>query len=98
MMTEVFFWVAATPIILFPVVYAAAARWWRTPVGRHEMVLGLALLGLVSLGLLRRVFGVDYPGQDVVRVVVYVLVSAAVWWRLIMLIRVQVHARWRGRP
>lgn len=94
-MTEVLFWVAAIPVILFPVLYAVVARWWRTPVGRHEMGLALALLALVAIGLVRRAFGDGYAGEGGVRVVVYVVVAVALWWRLILLIRVQIHARWK---
>jgi hypothetical protein len=94
-MTEVLFWVAATPVILFPVLYAVVARWWRTPVGRHEMVLALALLALVAIGLLHRAFGSGYPGEAGFRVGVYLFVALALWWRLILLVRVQIHARWK---
>lgn len=91
-MTEVLFWVATVPIVLFPLVYGLSARWWRTAEGRHEMTMGLALLGLVALGLLRRWLG-DYPGHGGVVVAVYVAIAVAVWWRLILLVRVQIRAR-----
>lgn len=92
-MNDVLFWAAAVPIIAFPVLYAALARWWRTPVGRHEMALALALLALVALGLLRRVLGGDYAGKEIVQAGVYVFVAAVLWWRLILLVRVQILAR-----
>lgn len=94
-MTEVLFWVSSVPVILFPILYAVSAPWWRTPAGRQSMMLGLALLGLVALGLARRVFGADYPGKDVAVLGVYVLVAVALWGQVVLLVRVQILARLR---
>jgi hypothetical protein len=95
MIEEILFWVAAAPIILFPIFYAIGSRrtWWRDAVGRHEMALSVAFFLLASLGILRRWLGEDYSGRAEITFAALVAIGAVMWWRLGILVQVQVQAR-----
>ena len=97
LLTELFFWTLATPIILFPIVYWILAPWWKSAAGRQTMTMSLALLALVGLGIVRRIIGADYVGSGIVMAAVQGLVGIAVWGRLYLLLRIQFVERRRLR-
>lgn len=77
---------AAIPANLFLVLYSYWARWWETPAGRYLFLSigGLALL--INLSLSRRAFG-EWPGYGVTALVVYVIVTAGLYYGLWLLVR-----------
>lgn len=87
-MTEILYWLAVVPILLFLPLYALLARWWETSQGRYNMTLSIALAALAAPSLLRRFVG-DYSFREVAVDVSLAIVALAVWWRLILLVRVQ---------
>lgn len=85
----------APPLTLFPFVYGWVARgiWWRNPAGRAIMISTTSLGALVDLTLLYQVFGNEYPGRDIVRLVVFGGVFAGAWLKFGAL----VHESRKGR-
>lgn len=91
-MTEILYWLAVVPILLFAPLYAVLARWWETPQGRYNMTLSVALIALATPSLLGKIFG-NYPARQYITDVALATVALAVWWRLFLLVRVQVVER-----
>jgi predicted TIM-barrel fold metal-dependent hydrolase len=77
--------------LVFCVAYAWRTRgaWHKTPVGRNVMALMSVILIVSALGVTTIVWGFDWPHRDVVRFVAWALVAACVWWRVVILYRVQ---------
>lgn len=61
--------------------------WWTTPAGRAMMVKGWGNLILLDLGLTALLFGPDYPGRDVVRVIGMAVFTAGMWYLLLTMLR-----------
>lgn len=75
--------------------YFVAAYWWttrgdwaRTPAGRHVMLFTADLGFLMSLIVLARVWP-DYPGRTLVTFVAFAALVVQVYWRIVLLHRVQ---------
>lgn len=73
---------AFIPAAGFPITYAFSP-WWKTGPGRSVMGLALVIAFTLGLSLWRILFG---PVPDFVRIPVYVLVVAALWAQLIVLL------------
>lgn len=76
---------ATSGALVFVVLYALLAPWWRTREGRHVMLLtlGLTALGLSSLS--RRAVG-EWPGYDLVVSAIYALIAWEMWLQVWLLI------------
>lgn len=76
----------ATGAATFIVLYTMRAQWWHTELGWHLVVFPGSLGLLLTNGLVFRLVG-DYPGRDVVNLVLFVVLVAAVWWRVALLVK-----------
>ena len=90
-------WAAAVGAWVFVAGYSALAKWWRSEVGRHMWSFGAMVALLLTLIIVTRVLGRDYPGRDAVRIGCYGLLTFMVWHQVVLLFRIQVRAA-RARP
>lgn len=77
---------AAIPATAFPAFYAFRP-WWRSLVGWALMFQSVGMMLLVDISLAYQVFGNEYPGRDVVRLGVYVLLVTGLWVLFVALLR-----------
>lgn len=79
--------------VLFVILYAILAPWWRSAHGRNVMLLMgvLALLFTLIAGTV--LFGVEWPFRPAIRVIIFGLVGLAIWWRIVLLIKDQISGR-----
>lgn len=68
-------------------------RWFDTAMGRHAMAFMVVVLIVLSLAVVRELFGVDWAGRDLVRLVAFTLVNVVIWWRVALLFMGQRRAR-----
>lgn len=78
---------AFVPAALFPLLYARSP-WRSTIVGRSVMTLSVVIAVALGLPLSRLLFG-DPPWLHALRLAVMVLVVAALWQQLVVLVTVQ---------
>lgn len=77
--------------LVFVVAYAWRTRgaWSRSAVGRNVMALMAVILVVSALGVTASFWGTDWPHRNVIRLAVWSAVAAVVWWRVVILFRVQ---------
>jgi ABC-type dipeptide/oligopeptide/nickel transport system permease subunit len=80
---------SALGILLYVVMYASLAPWWRTVVGRAMFSLGAVILAITSLAALGQIFGTDYAARPIFRLLTWLATAGVVIGLLIALIRVQ---------
>lgn len=78
--------IAAVAVNVYPLLYLTR-RWWVTAAGRAVMVKAWGNLILIDMALAVLIFGADYPGRDVVRVVGMTVFTVGVWYLLVVLLR-----------
>ena len=84
--------------ITFCVLYFLRSRWQSTPVGRNAMAL-MAACGLaLGLAIIRLFSGPEWFDQhrNILGFLSYGLIGAIVWWRVVLLIKVQRKPRGRA--
>lgn len=62
--------------------------WWRTMVGRSQMLGMGALTSILTVVSIRNAFG-PFPGYDILRLVTFAAVGLAVWWQFGVLVRIR---------
>lgn len=90
-------WVNAAVVAsaLGALVFVASYAWrthgaWRaTAVGRNVMALMAVILIVSALAVAGIVWGRDWPHRDLIRFVAWSAVAVCVWWRVVILYRVQ---------
>lgn len=89
--SNVLFVVAFLGFVAFSLLYALRSPWRSTSVGRNAMALMVVGAVLMGLGVLRMILGGEWfdRHRDFVRLVSYSLISYVVWWRVILLIKLQ---------
>lgn len=96
-MVEIFFVVFSTlgwvGSLLFVGIYHRTSRWWRYAYGRALFTLGLVIVSFFTSSMLYNVFGADYPGRSVIRLVNLGISVPAVWYLLLALVRDGARAR-----
>lgn len=80
-------WAAAPPATLVPILYAIAARWYRSLEGRALMASSLALALLIDLALLFRAWDGHRELKRDVALVVYVLICLGAWLMFLFVTR-----------
>lgn len=85
----------AVGALVFVVSYAVLTRgaWRSTVVGKNVMTLMVVITVVSALAVSAIVFGTDWPHRDLIRTAAWGAVAASVWWRVVILFRVQ-----RGDP
>lgn len=80
-------WAAAPPATLVPVLYAIAARWYRTLEGRALMASTLALALLIDLALLFRAWDGHPVFKQRAAIAVYALICVGAWLMFLFVAR-----------
>jgi len=77
--------------LAFVVSYAWRTRgvWRASAVGRNVMALMSVILVVSALGVTAVFFGSDWPFRNQVRSAAWWAVAACVWWRVVILWRIQ---------
>jgi hypothetical protein len=84
---------AVIPAIFGPLQYAFSGEWYKSHIGRGLMI-GWTALGLITVWAgIFVVFGDDFPGRELARLVVFVLIFVALWYKWIALILIRVKVR-----
>ncbi len=79
-----FGWIGSLLLVL---IYHHTARWWQYAYGRALFILVLVTFLFFTTSMLYNIFGPDYPGRDIMRIVNLLLTVAMVWYLLITLVR-----------
>lgn len=77
----------------FIVVYSWAARWWLSEAGVNVVCLTGAITGLFGLRCLALVFGDGFPGQTLLRLILFTAITGVIYWRTRLLVKAQISAR-----
>lgn len=73
---------------LFTLTYGLFFRWWKRPAGRAVLSVFFSITALIFYAMFTRLFTPgDYPGRDIVRVVVYALAPLSGLYLFSVLIR-----------
>jgi hypothetical protein len=77
--------------LVFVVSYAVMTRgaWRRSPVGLNVMAFMAAVLVVSLLAVAAIVWGTNWPHRDVIRTAAWSLIAVCIWWRVLILFRVQ---------
>jgi predicted TIM-barrel fold metal-dependent hydrolase len=77
--------------LTFVALYAWRTRgaWRVTSVGRNVMALMSVILVVSALAVAAIIWGTDWPHRNAVRFVAWSLVAVCIWWRVVILWRVQ---------
>lgn len=70
-------------------VWAARSPWFKYQAGRSLMALLLGQVGIVSLAIVSRLFGYEFPYREVVYTVFYLILVIAMAWVGITIVRAQ---------
>lgn len=73
--------------LLYPLIYLARVRWWKTWVGQALLIKASGAAILLSITGLFQIFGPDYWGRDFFRNVGMALFGIGVWYALIAMLR-----------
>lgn len=76
--------------LAFVALYGLLAPWWRSPVGRHMMAFMVVLAGILLYGSIVPLLGLSPVQRLWSRVVAFTLFSAVVWWRVWLVVALQV--------
>jgi hypothetical protein len=76
---------------VFVALYAWRTRgaWRVTAVGRNVMALMSVILVVSALAVAAIIWGTDWPYRNAVRFVAWSAVAVCVWWRVVILWRIQ---------
>jgi hypothetical protein len=90
-------WVNAAIVATFAgaLVFVASYAWrtrgaWRdSAVGRNVMALMAVIVVVSAMAVAAIIWGTEWPHRNVVRFVAWSLVAVCVWWRVVILWRIQ---------
>ncbi len=82
---------AALGAFVFVASYAWRTRgaWRESAVGRNVMSLMFVIMVVSSLAVAAIIFGTNWPHRDAIRFVAWASIAACIWWRILILYRVQ---------
>jgi hypothetical protein len=75
--------------LVFMATYHAAAPWRRSAEGQNLMLVSGGVTGLFGLRMLALVFGEGFPGQLLVRLLLFVALAVGLSWRWWLMLRAQ---------
>jgi predicted TIM-barrel fold metal-dependent hydrolase len=81
----------AAGALVFVLAYAVTTRgaWRRSMVGVNVMTLMAAITIVSALAVAGIVWGSNWPHRDVIRTAAWGSIGACIWWRVLILFRVQ---------
>jgi hypothetical protein len=74
-------------IVLFTLLYGVGFRWWRTRAGRAVLGVFISVSLLLLSIVIAKTVGGDYPGRDVLRLVVFICLPASMLYMVYGLVR-----------
>lgn len=85
----------AAGALVFVVSYAWTTHgaWRHTIMGRHVFTFMSAILLVALLAVAGVFWGTDWPHRETIRTAAWGLIGACIWWRVVLLYRVQYRAR-----
>lgn len=83
--------VTALGALVFVFTYAWRTRgaWRDNAVGLNIMAFMAAVLVVSSLAVAGIIWGTNWPHRNVIRTAAWTLIAACIWWRVVILFRVQ---------
>lgn len=90
---EIFLFTAAALSLVFVVLYQLLARWERSPFGVHTMISHIILFLILTMGVGASVFGDNFPGRQVMRVVIFLACVVVLVHQIYLLLREQINSR-----
>ena len=89
----------ALAALTFVVSYAWTTRgaWRDTMIGLNVMAFMSFILLVSLLGVTAIIWGTNWPYRDAIRTVVWGVIGSIIWWRVVILYRVQHHDRTSDR-
>ncbi len=84
------YYVCTFGALSFVVLYGALAPWWKTAIGRHMMAFMGVLAGILLYGTIVPLLGLSPVERLWSRVVAFILFGGVVWWRVGLLLAVQI--------
>lgn len=77
--------------LVFVCSYAWTTRgaWRHTPMGRHVMTFMVSILAVSVMAVAAVIWGTDWPHRTVIRTAAWGLIAGCIWWRVVILFRVQ---------
>jgi hypothetical protein len=82
------YFVAVVGANLFVILYLVLARFWRSGSGWHIFSF-MVVIALILNHSVVSIYFPHYPGRDVVRAILYPLLAAVIFWRVVILLFVQ---------
>lgn len=79
----------------FVATYHLLAPWWRSDVGRNTMAFAASETAVLGLSVLGLWLG-DFPGRQVLGLLLFAGFTAVSWWRWAVLIRTQLIQQQQG--
>ena len=84
------YYICTLGALSFVVLYGALAPWWRTVIGRHMMTFMAVLAGILLYGTVVPLLGLSLEQRLWSRVIAYILFGGVVWWRVGLMVVLQV--------
>lgn len=83
--------ITALGALVFVVSYAWKTRgaWRDSPVGLNVMAFMSSVLVVSTLAVAGVIWGTDWPYRNVIRTAAWGLIAACIWWRVVILFRIQ---------
>jgi hypothetical protein len=77
--------------LVFVISYAWRSNglWRTTVVGRNQMAMIAIILIVSGLAIAGIIWGRNWPHRDIIRFAAWAAVAACIWWRVVILYRVQ---------
>ena len=91
LINQILFFGTLLGLILFLIFYSLRSAWWTTIMGRNMLAFMTVIMVLMSLAALRRLFGPVWfeAHRDGLSFWSYGALFVVVWWRFLILIRIQ---------
>jgi hypothetical protein len=90
-----FLFAAAALALIFLVLYQLLATWEDTAWGWNVVGSTLFLFLVLTLGVGAAIFGVDFPGRQAVRTVIFLGAAVFLVHHIYLLLKVQFRGKWR---
>ena len=91
LINQILFFGTLLGLILFFIFYSLRSAWWTTIMGKNMLAFMTVIMVLMSLAALRRLFGPAWfeAHRDGLSFWSYGALFIVVWWRFLILIRIQ---------
>lgn len=88
------YFIAVVGANLFVILYSVLARFWKSGSGWHIFSF-MVVIALILNHSAISIYFPFYPGREVVRAILYPLLAVVIFWRVVILLFVQIEMRRR---